>query len=62
MAKKKSPKQLREEARKLMEQAQAEEAARHQEIGKLFVDYIEKGFTGFDLNAFKAQATKAWRQ
>lgn len=61
MAKKKTPQQLREEAQRLMEQAKAEEQARHQEIGKAFVAFMENKFEKFSLEAFKVEAARIWR-
>lgn len=62
MAKKKTPVQLREEARKLIEQAQAEETARHQKIGQMFAGHIDKGYKNFDLEQFKRSAEGIWRK
>lgn len=61
MARKKTPAALREEARRLMQQAEEEERARHQKIGELFVSYMENSFQGFDLAVFKEEAAKVWK-
>jgi hypothetical protein len=60
MAKKKSPEELRKEAKKLMEQAQQEEHSRLKKIGEMFVNHMEKKFVGFDLAVFKEDAAKIW--
>jgi hypothetical protein len=61
MAKKKTPAELREEAKRLMDQAQQEEHSRLKKIGELFVNYMEKKFVGFDLAVFKEDAAKIWK-
>lgn len=61
MAKKKTPEELREEAKKLMLQAQEEERSRHQKIGELFVNHMKKNYLGFDLAVFKEDAAKVWK-
>jgi hypothetical protein len=60
MAPKLTPDQLREQAKKLLEQAAEEEARRHQLIGKMVVECIEKDFQGFDLEKFKDKAGQIW--
>ncbi len=60
MAKKRSPYDLRGEAKKLLERAQMEENNRCQKIGRLFVDHINNGFKGFELADFKTKAQKIW--
>jgi hypothetical protein len=60
MAKKKTPAELREEAKKLMEQAQQEECSRHQRIGEMFVKHMDNNYRGFDLAVFKEDAAKIW--
>ncbi len=62
MAAKMSPEQLRQQARKLIEQAQAQEQKRHQLIGQLVADHIEEGFNGFDLELFRRQARQIWKE
>ncbi len=62
MAKKKTPAQLREEARKLIEQAQVEEKARHQKIGRMFAGHIDNGYKNFDMKQFKLSAEGIWRK
>jgi hypothetical protein len=62
MAPKLTPKQLREQAKKLLEQAAEEEARRHQLIGKIVVDSIANDFQGFDLEVFKDQARQIWAE
>ena len=61
MAKKKTPEALREEAKKLIAQAQQEEHSRLKKIGELFVSYMEKRYVGFDLAVFKEEAAKIWK-
>jgi hypothetical protein len=60
MAKKKTPGELREEAKRLMAQAQQEEHSRLKRIGELFVNHMEKRYVGFDLAVFKEKAAKIW--
>lgn len=60
MAKKKSPDELRQEAKRLMEQAQQEEHLRLKKIGELFVKHMERNYVNFDLAVFKEEATKIW--
>lgn len=52
---KKDPKQLREEARKLIEKAKALESERAMRIGRLIMSYEEKDFNGFDLDHFRSE-------
>ncbi len=60
MAKKKTPSELRDEAKILLEKAQKEENDRCQKIGQLFVEYVKNGFKGFELADFKTKAQKIW--
>lgn len=60
MAPKLTPDQLREQAKKLLDQAAEEEARRHQLIGKRVVELIENNFQGFDPELFKAEARQLW--
>ena len=62
MAKRKSPEELREEAKRLMDQAQQEEHLRLKKIGELFVKHMEKKYAGFDLAVFKEDAAKIWNR
>jgi hypothetical protein len=62
MAKKKSPEELRKEAKRLMEQAEQEEHSRLKKIGELFVKYMKKKYVGFDLAVFKDEAAKIWNE
>lgn len=52
---KKDPKQLREEARKLIEKAKALESERAMKIGRLVMSYEEKDFSGFSLERFRSE-------
>jgi hypothetical protein len=62
MAPKLTPDQLREQAKKLLEQAAEEEARRQQLIGKVVVESIENDFQGFDLEVFKDQTRQIWAE
>lgn len=55
---KKSPAQLREEAKKLMEQAEEMEKGRQLAIGKFVIKLETAGFKDFDLDKFKAEIAK----
>jgi len=61
MTGKMTPKQLRDKAKELIEQAAMEETKRQQLIGKMVTDFVDIGFDGFDLELFKTQAKKIWR-
>ena len=55
---KKSATQLREEAKKLIDQAAEMEKGRALAIGKLVIKHEAAGFKAFDLTHFKAEIAK----
>lgn len=58
MAKKKTPQELREQAKKLLEQAEEIENERAIRIGNLVIKYEANGFEGFTLETFRNEITK----
>ncbi len=55
MAKKLTAKDLREQAKKLIEQANVLEDAECLKLGKIVKKYVDRGFTNFDLTKFKKE-------
>lgn len=53
--KRKTPQELREQARQLLEQAQKIEDERATKIGNLVIKYEANGFEGFDPETFKKE-------
>jgi hypothetical protein len=58
MAKKKTPGQLRAEAKKLMEQAGELENQQYEKIGRIVKGHHDANFDSFDLNSFKTEVEK----
>jgi hypothetical protein len=55
---KKTPQELREQARLLLEEAKRLENERATKIGNLVIKYENLGFEGFTLDALKNEITK----
>lgn len=59
MSKKKSPKELRERARQLIEKARQEQIKRYQKVGRLVEEeMLSKNFNVENLNQFKTKIKK----
>ena len=58
MAKKKTPEQLRQEAKKLMEKACELENQQYEKIGRIVKGHHDVNFENFDLNSFKTEVEK----
>lgn len=56
---KKTPMELRDLAKRLMNRAAEEEEKRYARIGRVIEKYLDKGFEGFDLDIFKKEITEA---
>jgi len=54
----KDPKKLREQAKKLLAEAEKIENERFVKIGKLVMKYHEAGFEDFDIEKFKNEITE----
>lgn len=55
MAKKLSVTELREQANKMLEEAQKLEDAAATKVGKMVLNLAKNGYKGFELNAFAAE-------
>lgn len=56
---KKTPSELRDLAKRLMNRAAEEEEKRYARIGRVIDKYLNNGFEGFDINIFKKEVTEA---
>ncbi len=54
----KDPKKLREQAKKLLAEADKIESGRAIKIGKLVLKYQESGFESFDLRTFRDELSR----